>query len=141
MTTTRDDYSLTDQADFFDLPAIARLLHSTYWAGARSAEDIAESLSHSTCLALTHLGETIGFVRAISDHSVNSYICDFVVAQSHRGRGLGTWMLEVLMSHPALVRTNQLLITRDAMAFYEEHDFAEHPYVCMKRPRPQTSAI
>jgi len=65
---------------------------------------------------------------------VNSYLCDFVVAEECRGQKLGTWMLEVLMAHPDLVRTNQLLITKDAMSFYEQHGFAEHPYVCMKRP-------
>lgn len=134
MTITRDDYRLTDEADTFDVPAIAALLQTTYWAGHRSVQQIAESLTHSTCLALTCKGVTLGFVRALTDHSVNSYICDFVIAQECQGKGLGTWMLELLMAHPSLARTNQLLITKDAMAFYEQHGFAPHPYVCMKRP-------
>jgi GNAT superfamily N-acetyltransferase len=135
MTTTLNGYTLTDEVEHFDLPAIARLIQSTYWAADRTMDAITESLTSSTSLALTHAGVTVGIVRAISDHSVNSYICDFVIEESHRSQGLGTWMLEVLMSHPALVRTNQLLITRDAMAFYASHGFAQHPYVCMKRPR------
>ena len=80
-------------------------------------------------------GTSYGKLRAITDHSVNSYICDFVIAEECRGQKFGTWMLEVLMAHPDLTRTNQLLITRDAMTFYEPHGFAQHPYVCMKRPR------
>lgn len=134
MTITREDYRLNDEAQTFDVPAIAALLQTTYWAGHRSVEQIAESLTHSTCLALTRNGVTLGFVRAISDHSVNSYICDFIVAPEYAGQGLGTWMLETLMAHPTMVRTNQLLITKDAMAFYEQHGFQPHPYVCMKRP-------
>lgn len=135
MILTRDDYSLTDEQSLFDLPAIAALLQTTYWAGQRTEEAINESLPHSTCLALTHRGITVGFVRALTDHSVNSYICDFVIHSEHRGQELGTWMLEVLMAHPSLARTNQLLITKDAMSFYEKHGFAQHPYVCMKRPK------
>lgn len=134
MTLTRDDYLLTDETEHFDVPAIAALLQTTYWAGHRSVEQIAESLTHSTCLALIHQSVTVGFVRALTDHSVNSYICDFIIAPEYAGQGLGTWMLEVLMAHPSLARTNQLLITKDAMAFYEQHGFAPHPYVCMKRP-------
>ncbi len=134
MLLRRDSFAIIDEAERFDVPAIIALAQTTYWASHRSEAEIAESLTHSICLALTHEGVTIGFVRAITDHSVNSYICDFVISDAFRGRGLGTWLLEVLAAHPAMVRTNKLLITRDAMAFYERHGFAQHPFVCMKRP-------
>ena len=139
MTITRDDFILTDEAHKFDVPAIAALVQSTYWAAQRTAEQVAESLMHSTCLVLTLDGKTIGFVRAISDHSVNSYICDFIVSPDYQQQSLGTWMLETLIAHPALARTNQLLITKDAMPFYEKHGFTQHPYVCMKRSRQHAS--
>ena len=134
MTLHRDNLTLTDEPARFEVPAICALIQTTYWASHRSMEQIAESLRHSNCLVLTENGKTIGVVRALTDHSVNSYICDFVIADEHRGQKLGTWMLEVLMAHPDLSRTNQLLITRDAMKFYEAHGFAQHPFVCMKRP-------
>ena len=135
MTITREDFILTDEPHRFDMPAIATLLQGTYWAAQRTVEQVAESLTHSTCLVLTSAGKTIGFVRAISDHSVNSYICDFIVSPDYQQQRLGTWMLETLMAHPSLARTNQLLITKNAMPFYEKHGFAQHPYVCMRLPR------
>ena len=119
------------------MPAAAALLQTTYWASYRSVEQIVESVRNSICLALTVKGVTVGFVRALTDHSVNSYICDFIIAPEHRGAGTGTWVLETLMAHPALVRTQQLLLTRDAQSFYEKHDFKQHPFTCMKRPAPQ----
>jgi ribosomal protein S18 acetylase RimI-like enzyme len=134
MLLTRDDLTLTDEQTRFDVPAIAALIQNTYWASHRGIEQIAESLRNSTCLALMRGEKTLGFVRAITDRAVNSYICDFVIAEECRGQKLGTWMLEVLMAHPDLARTNQLLLTKDAMAFYEPHGFAEHPYACMRRP-------
>ena len=127
MTINRDDFILTDEVHKFDVPAIAALVQSTYWAAQRTAEQVAESLMHSTCLVLTLDGKTIGFVRAISDHSVNSYICDFIVSPDYQQQSLGTWMLETLIAHPALARTNQLLITKDALSFYEKHGFTQHP--------------
>ncbi len=139
MLVTRGNLTLTDEPGRFDVPAICALIQTAYWASHRSVEQISESLQHSTCLVLTREGKTIGFVRAITDHSVNSYICDFVIAEECRGQKLGTWMLEVLMAHPDIARTNQLLITRDAMTFYEPHGFAQHPYVCMKRPTSTSS--
>lgn len=134
MHLTRDNLTLTDEQDHFDVVAICALIQTANWAAQRSAEKIAESLRNSTCLVLTREGKTIGFVRAITDHSVNSYICDFVIAQECRGKKLGTWMLEVLMAHPDLIRTNQLLITENAQSFYEPHGFRQHPFTCMKRP-------
>jgi len=134
MIEQRGEFTLTDEPARFDVPAIAALVRTAFWAGHRGVEQIAESLAHSTCLALTEGGRTVGFVRALTDHSVNSYICDFVIAESHRGQKLGTWMLEVLMAHPALARTQQLLVTRDAEVFYLDHGFVRHPMVCMRRP-------
>jgi ribosomal protein S18 acetylase RimI-like enzyme len=134
MYLTRDNLTLTDEQDRFDVPAICALVQTANWAAHRCAEQIAESLRNSTCLVLTCESKTIGFVRAITDHSVNSYICDFVIAEEYRGQKVGTWMLEVLMAHPDLVRTNQLLITENAQAFYEPQGFRQHPFTCMKRP-------
>lgn len=53
MTITRDDFILTDEPHKFDVPAIATLLQGTYWAAQRTVEQVAESLTHSTCLVLT----------------------------------------------------------------------------------------
>lgn len=134
MLLHRDNLTLTDEQDRFDTSAVCALIQTANWASHRSAEQIKESLRNSICLVLTCEGRTIGFVRAITDHSVNSYICDFVIAEECRGQKLGTWMLETLMAHPDLVRTNQLLITENAQTFYEPHGFREHPFTCMKRP-------
>jgi ribosomal protein S18 acetylase RimI-like enzyme len=134
MILQRDDLTLTDEHERFVIPSICALIQTASWASHRSEEQIAESLKNSTCLVLTKAGVTIGFVRALTDHSVNSYICDFIIAAGFRGQDLGTWMLEVLMAHPDLVRTNQLLITENAQAFYEPHGFRQHPFTCMKRP-------
>jgi N-acetylglutamate synthase-like GNAT family acetyltransferase len=136
MTHTRDNYHLTDELAHFDLPAVCALIQTASWATHRSLEQIAESVQQSITLVLTHQGETIGVVRALTDHSVNSYICDFVIDASHRGQKLGTWMLETLLIHPALARTQILLLTQDAQDFYQPHGFAIHPYTCMKKPSP-----
>lgn len=134
MILHRDDLTLTDEYERFVLRDVCALIQTASWASHRSEAQIAESLKNSTCLVLTHEGRTIGVVRALTDHSVNSYICDFVIADGFRGQKLGTWMLEVLMEHPDLARTNQLLITESAQAFYEPHGFRQHPFTCMKRP-------
>lgn len=136
MKIARDNFVLSDESQTFDVAAIAALVRGTYWGAQRTTEQVAESLTHSTCLALTLGGDTIGFVRAITDHAVNSYICDFIVSPSYQKQSLGTWMLETLIAHPALARTTQLLVTRDAMTFYEQQGFSEHPWVFMRRLRP-----
>jgi ribosomal protein S18 acetylase RimI-like enzyme len=45
---------------------------------------------------------------------------------SHRGRGLGEWLIETVMSHPDLQGLRRFsLVTKDAQELYRKFGFAE----------------
>jgi GNAT superfamily N-acetyltransferase len=52
------------------------------------------------------------------------------VLEAHRGRGLATWMMKVIMTHPGLQGLRRFsLSTRDAHGLYRQHGFevVAHP--------------
>lgn len=134
---TRDGYVLTDDASRMNLDAVCAMLQGTYWADDRSREVIEKSLRHSTCLHLLHEGRQVGLIRGITDHATFTWVCDVIVDEAHRGRGLGKWMVACFLEHPALQTISHHLCTKDAHALYESFGFQRIEAMRRsKRPMP-----
>lgn len=128
-----NEYVLTDATERMDLDAICGLLHSTYWASNRSREVIEKTLRHSLNFGLFRGERQIGFARVVSDRATVGYLCDVVIADGHRGGGLGKWMLEVILEHPELKTCRIDLFTKDAQEFYARFGFGPHPFTNLVR--------
>lgn len=129
MEWTRDQFRLTDDKSRLDMDVIVALLQSTYWAAERSRDQIEISLAHSLCFGMFETDRQIGFARAVTDHATFTWICDVVIAQEHRGRGLGKWLIECMLQHPALQTTMHVLRTRDAHGLYQAFGFERTEYL------------
>ena len=77
---------------------------------------MALSVAHSLCFSPFHRGQQVGVARGLTGRGATSYLCDVVIGASHRSRGVGTWVVEQILDHPAVRNTRVLLITRDAQA-------------------------
>ncbi len=128
---TNGDYQLSDDETRLDLAATQRLLGTTYWAADRLPSVMAQAIQHSLCLGLYHGSRQIGFARAVTDYSTFTWICDVIVHPEYRRKGLGKWMVQCLINHPALQTRSQVLATRDAHGLYERFGFKRTEY--MKR--------
>ena len=47
-------------------------------------------------------GAQAGFARAVTDRARFAWLSDVFVLEPHRGRGLGVWLVQTVMSHPEL---------------------------------------
>jgi GNAT superfamily N-acetyltransferase len=125
----RGEYILSDDKARLDVPAIKALLRATYWASDRTDEQFERVIKHSVCFGLYHRGRQVGFARVLTDFAVFAYLGDVIVAPEHRGQGLGKWMVECILTHPALDVTTQCLSTRDAHSLYERYGFQRSEYL------------
>ena len=91
--------SLRHTCDPGDGVALAALLAELGW-GERGDVDAAEALLRgATWFALAEVdGQLVGYVRALSDRTVVTYLAELGVAAAHRRQGIGSHLLAAAVS-------------------------------------------
>ena len=118
-------YRIVDDLSQMNLDDIIKLLKSTYWADKRSDEQIEKSARNSSCYGIFVEGEDklAGFARVISDYATTYYLCDVVVDEEYRNKGLGTALVAYIESLPVFAGLRGILVTRDAHSLYRKFGY------------------
>jgi len=122
----RAEFVISTDRTRLDLDAIHGFLTNCYWAKGIPREVVARSIQQSLCFGIYDgSGAQVGFARVISDFATIAYVGDVFVLDTHRGRGLGKWLMESITHHPALQNLRRwILTTRDAHGLYAQVGFA-----------------
>jgi GNAT superfamily N-acetyltransferase len=136
----RDSFLISDDPEHLDLDFIVRELQQTYWATGRPAETIRRSVESSLSFGVYDGDRQVGFARVVTDGCTFAWICDLFITAEYQGRGLGTWLMECLVSHPRIERTTMLLGTRDAHGLYEKTGFHRREMMIRYAPAPKKEA-
>jgi GNAT superfamily N-acetyltransferase len=120
-----NDHFVSTTPELIDIDVVCALLAGSYWAAQRPRSTVEASLRSSLCFGLyeKESRRQVGFARVVTDGATFSWVCDVLVAEQHRGKGLGTFLVATVMAHPVLQRTTGLLRTRDAHGLYEKFGF------------------
>jgi GNAT superfamily N-acetyltransferase len=98
------------------------LSRSSYWAQGRPLAVVQKSIAHSLCFGVYAGAQQVGFARVVTDYATFAWLCDLFVVESHRGQGLGRWLVERIVAHPELRDLHIfLLATRDAHQLYRRY--------------------
>jgi GNAT superfamily N-acetyltransferase len=124
----RDGFIITTDRARLDPDAVLSLLRTTFWAGQMSRDVLIRAIRNSVSFGLFDRNSLVGFGRAVTDLATYAYWTDVVVAQTHRGCGLGTWLSQCMLEHPELQGLRRVaLLTRDAARLYAGVGFSEGP--------------
>jgi len=107
----------------------------SYWAAGIPRDVVDRSIEGALCFAVYDGDAQVGFARVITDRATFAYLADVFVLESHRGRGIATWLMEVIAGHPELRNLRRwILMTRDAHGLYAKFGFRpiEKPGNCME---------
>lgn len=120
----REGYTISTEKRLLDLEVVHGFLRASYWSPGVPRDVVARAIRGSLCFGLHRDGRQVGFARVVSDLATFAYLADVFVLPEHRGRGLGVWLVEVVLAHPSLQGLRRfLLATRDAHALYTRHGF------------------
>ena len=103
-----------------DFPAVQALSTAEGWTAPsdRPEETLAAWVnSWPALVAVDGSGAVVGFLRALTDGEVTTYVCEILVVSEKRGQGLGAMFMEVCQKMYPRSRLD-LLSTASADAFY-----------------------
>ncbi len=107
-----------------DFPAVQSLSAAATWPtpNDRPAEALTAWRNSWPTLVATADGVVIGFLRALTDGEVSTYVAEILVAENHRGSGIGSTLLGVCQALAPRARID-LLSTEGSDRFYESEGF------------------
>lgn len=126
MNDSHTQIRFSDRKSEIDLYQIQQLLNvSAFWAKGRSIEDLGIAIANSDPVITVWDGERlIGFARATSDGIYRASIWDVAIDPEFRGVGLGSKLVETVLSHPRMNRVERVyLMTTHKQRFYERIGF------------------
>lgn len=118
-------YYVTQEKNKISAKDVQTLLKQSYWGNHRTLETVQTSMEHSVCFGVFEKKtETlVGFCRVITDMVTTFYLCDVIVDEAHRGKGLGKLLVETVVTDPRLKDLRGILLTHEAHGLYEKYGF------------------
>jgi ribosomal protein S18 acetylase RimI-like enzyme len=106
---------------------------AAFWAKDRRPEDLAVAIANSDPVITVWDGaRLIGFGRATSDGIYRATIWDVIIHPDYQGAGLGSKLVETVLSHPKLSRVERTyLMTTHQQRFYERIGFKQNTSTTM----------
>ncbi|HEX7537130.1 MAG TPA: GNAT family N-acetyltransferase [Dermatophilaceae bacterium] len=121
----REGYVLTSESSRVDVGRVhGWLSQESYWAEGRERAVVERSIAGSRPYSVYCQEQQAAFARVVTDGATFAWICDVFVDEHHRGRGLGTWLVDsIVEDHADLGVQRFLLATRDAHEVYRRCGF------------------
>jgi GNAT superfamily N-acetyltransferase len=125
MLQRADGLFLSDDSALLDIERICAWLAASYWANDRERATIERSLAGSLAFGVyADDGTQLALTRVVTDRATFAWLCDVVVDEAWRGRGIGRWMVGAITDElRSLGIFRVVLTTRDAHGVYERVGF------------------
>lgn len=132
--TKQGEYMVSTDPAKLDAVKAHAFLTTAYWSEGIPLGVVKTALENSLCFGLYHKGQLVGLSRVVTDYATFAYLCDVYVLEAHRGKGLGHWLVECVMTHPELQNLRRfVLTTRDAHGVYANFGFTGLKPVTVER--------
>ncbi len=121
----RGPYAVSTDPERLDLATTAAFLAESDWAPEIPEPVVRRSVQGSIAFAVYEGDRQVGFARVVSDRATFAWVGDVFILDSHRGRGLGLWLMRCVLAHPDLQELRRwLLASTTARGLYARLGFA-----------------
>lgn len=125
MNYTFGEYVISTNKSLLSLERITELLHKSYWADQRPVETIAKSIENSYCYGIYYNNFQVGFARLVSDFATMYWLCDVIIDENHKGKGLGKELIRLIAESDEFKDLRGILATKDAHGLYQQYGFVK----------------
>lgn len=124
MQETFGSYTINDEREKTDRIFAHRELSQSYWSKDIPFGIVSKSIDHSMCFNVFKEGKQVAFARVITDQTTYAYLCDVIVTESERGKGIGKALVAFILKHPELQGLRRFTLgTKDAHGLYAQFGF------------------
>ena len=131
-TVVKNNYLISTDKSKIDIDYVHRFLTQSYWSPGIHIQVVKKAMEGSLCFGIYERDEQnpraerqVGYARMITDQATFAYLADVFIDEDHRGKGLGKWLIEMILAHPNLQGLRRILLaTKDAHKLYEQCGFA-----------------
>jgi len=131
---TSDNLKISRDKSLLQIDKVMELLGQSYWAQNRLIAVVQKSIENSICYGVFINNIQIGFARVITDYATMFYICDVMIDQAYRGKGLGKKLVNTIVSDEQLKSLMGILATKDAHGLYGQFGFNKDSDSFMRKP-------
>jgi GNAT superfamily N-acetyltransferase len=136
-------FEISTDRSRLDLELIHGFLARDLWDTAGIPREVMErSIAHSLCFGVYEGERQVGFARVVTDRATFAFVSDDFVVESHRGRGLATWLMETILAYPALRGLRRIVLVTHDPRLYLKAGFTplQAPETYMERLDPEAYA-
>jgi ribosomal protein S18 acetylase RimI-like enzyme len=113
------------QKKHLDLAKLVRLYQQAPWAKGRTLEDAREMLRHTDVVVTAWDNDLlIGVGRVLTDYVYRATIWDVIVDTAYQGQGVGTDIIQRILTHPRLKKVELFWLCTRMPGFYEKLGFS-----------------
>jgi len=130
-TVIKNELTISTDKTKIDIDYVHQFLTQSYWSPGVPIETVKKAMDGSLCFGMYDndrqtlpTGRQVGYARMITDNATFAYLADVFIDEKFRGKGLGKWLIKVILAHPDLQGLRRIMLaTKDAHKLYEQCDF------------------
>jgi GNAT superfamily N-acetyltransferase len=123
-STEKNNYLISTDKSKIDIDYVHGFLSQSYWSSGVPMKIIKKAMKGSLCFGVYYNDTQIGYARMVTDRATFAYMADVFIDENYRGKGLGKWLVEMILAHPHLQGLRRILLaTKDAHKLYEQCGF------------------
>lgn len=131
-TVAKNNYVISTDKSKIDIDYVHGVLSQSYWSPGVPVQVVKKAMKGSLCFGIYEndkqalpAGRQVGYARMITDKATFGWMADVFIDEGYRGRGLGKWLVEMILAHPDLQGLRRILLaTKDAHKLYEQCGFS-----------------